>query len=291
METRINECQTIAELVFERQMEIFQRIAEWRLENERLGFAPNLTDTWTPEQRERFLSDWQDNEFIAQINQGQKRSYEEMIDDKPQTGGGVDEMSDNETSDESNFFTVDSVKEVNVKKFKTTGMDYHIRFTNTFADLELSEFHNQLYEIFQRMLNEVIDGVAAHDQVRFVLHSSQLDILSRERLTTERVLAEFERVIQSNHEFHLNDSVDVNIIHVEMPHGGKGSKRSEINLEKHLIQKRSIVRIQNSDDLCLARALVVAKAESSSNCVSLLHVLPTIPAKGCGSTGKSRISK
>ena len=85
--------------------------------------------------------------------------------------------------------------------------------------------------------------------------------MPRERLTTERVLAEFERVIQSNHEFHLNDSVDVNIIHVEMPHGGKGSKRSEINLEKHLIQKRSIVRIQNSDDLCLARALVVAKAK------------------------------
>ena len=80
-----------------------------------------------------------------------------------------------------------------------------------------------------------------------------------EGLTTEGVLAEFERVIQSNHEFHLNDSVDVNILHVEIPHGGKGSKRSEINLEKHLIRKRSIVGIQN-DDLCLARALVVKTA-------------------------------
>ena len=140
-----------------------------------IGFALDLTDTWIPEQRERFLHDWQDNEFIAQINQGQKRSYEEMIDDEPQTGGGVDEMSDDETSDESNFFTVDRVKQVNVKKFKTTGMDYHIRLTNTFADLELSEFHSQLHEIFQRMLNEVIDGVPAHDQVRFVLHSSQLE--------------------------------------------------------------------------------------------------------------------
>ena len=104
MEARINESQTIAELmalqsqnilnererrqVFEKQMEIFQRIAGWRLENERLGFASDLTDTWTPEQRERFLSDWQDNEFLTQINQGQKRAYEEMIDDELQTGGG-----------------------------------------------------------------------------------------------------------------------------------------------------------------------------------------------------------
>ena len=46
-----------------------------------------------------------------------------------------------------------------------------------------------------------------------------------------------------------------------MPHGGKGTKRSEINLEKHLINKRSIIRIQNKDELCLARALVVAKAK------------------------------
>ena len=32
-------------LVFERQMEIFQRIMEWRLENEQLGLASDLTDT------------------------------------------------------------------------------------------------------------------------------------------------------------------------------------------------------------------------------------------------------
>ncbi|CAB4039778.1 Hypothetical predicted protein [Paramuricea clavata] len=83
----------------------------------------------------------------------------------------------------------------------------------------------------------------------------------RQRLTTERVLAEFERVIQSNRHFILNDSVDVNVVHVEMPHGGKGTKRSEINLEKHLMKKCSIIRIRNNDQLCLARALVVAKAK------------------------------
>ena len=46
-----------------------------------------------------------------------------------------------------------------------------------------------------------------------------------------------------------------------MPIGGKRSKRSEVNLEKHLEEKRSIIRIRNEDDLCTARALVVAKAK------------------------------
>ena len=46
-----------------------------------------------------------------------------------------------------------------------------------------------------------------------------------------------------------------------MPTGGKRSKRSEVNLEKYLGKKKSIIRIRNEDELCLARALVVAKAK------------------------------
>ena len=46
-----------------------------------------------------------------------------------------------------------------------------------------------------------------------------------------------------------------------MPIGGKRSKRSEVNLGKHLEKKRYIVRIRNDDDLCMAQALVVAKAK------------------------------
>jgi hypothetical protein len=56
------------------------------------------------------------------------------------------------------------------------------------------------------------------------------------------------------------------VIHVEMPQGGTGTKRSEINLEKHLTKKGSVIRIQNEDEICLARALVVsiAKIENDS---------------------------
>ena len=76
-----------------------------------------------------------------------------------------------------------------------------------------------------------------------------LPFMSRQRLTTERVLAEIERVIQSNHEFRLIDSVNVNLIHIEMAYGGTGTKRNEINLEKHSARKGSIIRIQNKDEL------------------------------------------
>ena len=112
MHTKIKDCQTIAELtvlessntlseaeqrlVFGRKMEIFQRIREWRIENERLGLVADLSDTWTPEQRERFVYDWQNDEPLLEVGGGQKRSYDEMND------GATDEVSDN-------YFTVINV--------------------------------------------------------------------------------------------------------------------------------------------------------------------------------------
>ena len=268
METKIRECQTLRELsvlegqsvlnemeqrlVFERQIEIFQRIMQWRLENEQLGLAPDLTDTWTPEQREAFLRDWFDDQVILQTNHGEKRSHEEINEgaSTSQTGHGqkrsYDEMLGGDDDDEpvqigrgqdnERPFNIESVTQVNIKKFRTTGMNYRVRFTNAFADLEISSLHDRLHEVFQQILDETIGGVPPQDQVRVILHSTQLEypitfpFMTTERLTTERILAEFQRVIQSNQEFRFNDTVDVNVIHVSMPSGGKGSKRSEINL-------------------------------------------------------------
>ena len=35
-------------LVFERKLEIFQRIAQWRAENQELGLSSDISDNWTP---------------------------------------------------------------------------------------------------------------------------------------------------------------------------------------------------------------------------------------------------
>ena len=109
--------------------------------------------------------------------------------------------------------------------------------------------------------------MAPHDQVRLILNSHQLDkpislpFLQRDRLTLERFLAAVERVVQSNEQFTLDDSVNVNVVHVKMPQGGTGRKRNIVNLESYLTKKRGIVQIKNKDELCCARAIIVAKAK------------------------------
>ena len=89
--------------------------------------------------------------------------------------------------------------------------------------------------------------MAAHDQVRLILNSHQLDksislpFLQRDRLTPERFLAAIERVVQSNDQFTLDDSVSVNVVHVEMPNGAGRKRRDVVNLESFLRKKDCIV--------------------------------------------------
>ena len=185
-----------------------------------------------------------------------------------QQGRGEKRMHDDDDDDEDERpYVIENVKEVNIKTFRTKGTNYTLWFNNIMADVEIKDVRERLHEVFQHILNDTIGNVPSRDQVRLVIHSIQLEypiafpFKPAQALTTERILSEVERVVQSNQHFRLNDTVDVNVIHLSMPSGAKGRKRTEMNLEKHLEKKKSVVRIQNNDNLCMARALVVAKAK------------------------------
>ena len=171
------------ELLYESRVELITRLCEWRYENEQLGLAVDISDSWTPEKRQQFLFDWQNDEPLLEIDRGQKRSFEEMngAENEPPLQAGraqkrsIDEVNDGAgTFDEvsnNNFFTMTDVKQFKVKKFNTAGMNYTVQFTDTFAHLELFEFHDRLHEIFESLLNAITKDIPAHDQVRFVLRS------------------------------------------------------------------------------------------------------------------------
>ena len=158
--TLLENLYVLNELVYERKVEIVMRLLEWGMENERHGLAANLSDSWTPEQRRNFLDEWNDDEPFRMILNEEALQHSS---DKLQSGRGKKRSFDESATDEvseNNYFTV-----TNVKKFKTTGTDYTVRFTNTFANMELSQYHDQLHEIFDSLLDTVIGDVPENDQV------------------------------------------------------------------------------------------------------------------------------
>ena len=242
---------------------------------------------------ENVSSDWSDSESDDIIRN---------ID--IQTGGGEKRKSDEVPEPEQDFYEIETTKKYNSKKFRMTATDYTIRFNNVLNDLDLLESHERVQKIFEHLLNDVTGDMNERDQVRFVLRSDQLDtpisipFMPVLQLTPERVFSQIERVVQSNRDFRLNDTVMVDIIHVEAPQGSGRSKRTVLNIREYLHKKRSIITIQNNDNLCLARALVVAvaKIENPPNYKNLirsnrrmqekeakkLHAAANVPLGPCG---------
>ncbi len=178
--------------------------------------------------------------------------------------------------DLESFYTISEVQQAKSKKFRTTAVSF-----NDLKDLDLVQEYERTQKIFGQLLTDVTNGMNEGDLVRFVLRTEQLDkpislpFMPVSRLTPERVFSRIERVVQSHQDFRLDESVIVDIVHVEMPQGSGGCeqntvkmsqangkrKRDSIDSESYLESKKSVVRIRNKDDLCLARAIVVAIAK------------------------------
>ena len=166
------------------------------------------------------------------------------------------------------YYSIETRKKHHSKKFGLTATDHIVRFNNVLHDVDLLESHERTQTIFHHLLADVTRDMAKKDQVRFVLRSEQLDtpisipFLPLEQLTTERIFSQIERVIQSNQDFRLNDTVTVDIIHVVTPEGrGKSKvKHTTLNIREYLKKKGSVITINNTDNLCLARALSVGVA-------------------------------
>ena len=167
-----------------------------------------------------------------------------------QTGRGEKRKSDEPLLPEKDFYEKESVTKHKSKKFRMTATDHTIRFNNVLGELDLIESYERTQAIFEHLLNDVTRDMNGKDQVRFVLRSDQLDtpislpFMPAEQLTPERVFSQIERVIQSNRDFRLNDTVTIDIIHVEAPQGSGRSKRTTLNIREYLHKKGSVITIK-----------------------------------------------
>ena len=213
-----------------------------------------------------------DDELIRNIDEEEvlARVYGNDIDeDEVQIGRGEKRKSEDEQDDNEQgqyYYHIESRKKYHSKKFGMTATDHKVRFNNVLADFDLLESYESTLKIFHHLLEEVTEGMAPNDKVRFILRSEQLEtpislpFMTVEQLNAERVFSQIERVIQSNQEFRLNDTVTIDINHVKTPQGRGRSKRTTFNIRDHLKEKKTIIRINNKDDFCLARALAVSIA-------------------------------
>ena len=157
------------------------------------------------------------------------------IDEGEQTGRGVKRKAENQNDEqEQDYYQIKPIREHHSQKFNMTAKNYGVHFNNVLDNVDLLESRKRTYGIFDHLIKDVTEGMNPNDQVRFVLSSNQLQtpiaipFCSLEELTTEKVLSHVEKVVQSNEEFRLNTTVNIDVIRVEMPHGSGKSKRTTL---------------------------------------------------------------
>ena len=105
-------------------------------------------------------------------------------------------------------------------------------------------------------------------------------LIRRDQLNADRIFAILERVLQSNEEFNIDGELTLNIVHI--PNDTMNGGAPTVTLEDVCSAKRSIIRIQNKDRLCMARAIVTALAH---------HEQKTIPTTTWDSMRRGRIEQ
>ena len=213
------------------------------------------------------LSDSEDDDLIPNVSdEGSNSEGDEL--EYEQTGRGVKRKAENQNVEqEQDYYQIKPFREHHSQKFNMTAKNYGILFNNVLDNVDLLESRERTYRIFDHLIEDVTEGMNPNDQVRFVLSSNQLQtpitipFCSLKELTTEKVLSHVEKVVQSNEEFRLNTTVNIDLIRVEMPQGSGRSKRTSVNIREYLKKKRSVIPIiNNRDNLCLTRALAVSIA-------------------------------
>jgi hypothetical protein len=174
----------------------------------------------------------------------------------------------------------------------------------SFKELEVQKLPKILKKIrllFQSIISKITEFMQPTDLIRLSVQCPELDFpitmpfMKVSQLLVETLLQEIERVLQSNEQFVLDDSLDIEITHVKLPTGGM--KTQFVDLERFLKTKQCILTIKNKDNICCARALVTAKArvENHAKWNSIrqgkkiqeqlaieLHTLAKVPRLKCG---------
>ncbi|KAL9952108.1 hypothetical protein ACROYT_G039315 [Oculina patagonica] len=169
-----------------------------------------------------------------------------------------------------------------VRRFGLRHRNYTARLVQRGGGVDLSVplgprpvLAGEIEEALQRAINRQVltdDAVRLDDHLLININSNRLRNAYHSRrlsvrdwrdntLPARQVLDQLSNMLNSDQQFRIDDSFNLNISHIQDP--GRGGRPPKVGLdaiEKILDEKKSVIKITNTDSLCCARALVTMKA-------------------------------
>lgn len=162
------------------------------------------------------------------------------------------------------------------KKAETTAKKYGGKQTLWEARINAENHGNivkvvlrSVQNIFQTLLENTTKDLTKKDRVRVIIFSAELDrpistnMCLNSEMNSRKILTAIMKVLQSKENLSIDKSFKIDVLTIKVPEGGLRTK--VINIAVDRLKKKSIVQIKNTDNLCCARALIVAVAVLENN--------------------------
>ena len=162
------------------------------------------------------------------------------------------------------LFSIDWEKEVYVEKFLYRGREIQVRVNEPLHDFSFDRAISFLEKTISKIFQYLMRNIPLNNMTKFSFNSAhiksagQLTFRPARRLTINNLWDLIYRVVQSNEQFRVDNSFVVTVKHVEDRRGARRSK----SMNTYNVNKTSRLLINNNDNLCLPRALVVALAHA-----------------------------
>lgn len=186
-----------------------------------------------------------------QLNEHRQQHY-------AQYGGALKRPAENNENEEplpkrrltaennpEHFYSIQIIKETQIPKFQTKSTNYRV----TFQELDvksLPEILRTLKILFQSIIDNITHFIDKTDLVRLSVECPELDFpisipfIKMGDLNADRILSEIERVLQSYEQFVLDETLEIELIHVKLPTGGVGKRCHFVDLQKMMKDKKNV---------------------------------------------------
>ena len=193
-----------------------------------------------------------------------------------------------------NIYEKIAERNVNCKKFnceeKIVDLKVSLPVNKTFI-----EINQTIVELFNKIFDEFIKNNNSQDLIRVYINHEMfrdginLPFVKRSELTPSMILTTFENVIQSykkdpDHLIKEHQKLTVSILVAKLPSGGTKSKQDVKekrtknyipcnDFQEFCLKKRCVKIIHNDDNLCLLKAIIIAKAyaDKEKKCSNFLR--------------------
>ena len=177
---------------------------------------------------------------------------------------------------------------------------FRVKFRPEYAGRRLIDLHNQLYEMFEAVLNRIRGLYDPMDRVRMYIDANNLrkyiviHLRPLRTWTVEAIMARIDKILQSDENIPLDASFFVSVGIQQYgdglrgpDEGGSGTEQKVAQATKRfrftnldpsdrfndVFKRKCIIRMTNADNLCVSRSLVIckARAEKSDDYKTLIH--------------------